>query len=170
MLQCLWRAGYRERSGLSPRWRSLGLAGMIVMTGAAATRLWWPHIGLYLALIPLTAMVALPLAIDAMRAAPGRRWPDLVGMIWPRTAGADGGQGGVRRASSMPPPRHVSPWKNERKKRLCERSRGGDRALDALYDSQTKFHRIPHWLTTTTSPATSRRNPRIFAPFPSTRR
>ncbi len=69
----LGTAGYRQRSGL-PVYPGLltALVGA-VMLGAVATRIWWPHMGLYFALIPICALIMLPLMAHAILARPGRR-------------------------------------------------------------------------------------------------
>ncbi len=66
-------AGYRQRSGLAVHpWALAALAGAVAL-GAVATRLWWPHMGLYFALIPACALLMLPLMAHAILARPGRR-------------------------------------------------------------------------------------------------
>lgn len=66
-------AGYRQRSGLAVHVPVLVALGGAVAAGAVATRLLWPHAGLYLSLIPVCAILMLPLMAHAIAVRPGRR-------------------------------------------------------------------------------------------------
>ena len=65
--------GYRQRSGLAVHVPALAALGAAVLAGAGATRLLWPHAGLYLSLIPACAMLMLPLMAHAIAVRPGSR-------------------------------------------------------------------------------------------------
>jgi diguanylate cyclase (GGDEF)-like protein len=66
-------AGYRRRGGLATYPWALASLGAAILAGAVATRIWWPHAGLYLSLIPGLAILMLPLMAHAIAARPGRR-------------------------------------------------------------------------------------------------
>jgi diguanylate cyclase (GGDEF)-like protein len=65
--------GYRQRGGLTPAVIPLAAFVGAMMAAATVFRILWPHVGLYLMLVPLTAMILLPFAIHAIAARPGRR-------------------------------------------------------------------------------------------------
>ncbi|MDQ8756636.1 GGDEF domain-containing protein [Sphingosinicella sp. LHD-64] len=65
--------GYRQRSGLSPETGPLAAFVGVEMAAAAVFRVFWPHAGFYLMLVPLSGLVLLPFAIHAIAVRPGLR-------------------------------------------------------------------------------------------------
>lgn len=66
-------AGYRQRSGLPVRVGLLSAMMVALLAAAAVTRIWVPHAGLYLMLMPLTAVLLLPFIAHAIVKRPGKR-------------------------------------------------------------------------------------------------
>jgi hypothetical protein len=74
--------------------------------------------------------------------------------------------GAVARGLACP----VSLWKNEGKNRSLAPVKGGFGGPDELYDSQPKLTGFPPCLTLKIRSPESRRDPRIFVPYPSSTR